>query len=63
MDCNDHVRDNIGPNPTQGEVDRLTDDFEKCVTKCVDTYCDLLPSLGKTMMKVLKSGKFDQSSL
>ncbi|XP_063985761.1 protein FAM136A-like [Diachasmimorpha longicaudata] len=60
MDCNDYIKDKMGHNSTQDEVNRLTDDFEKCATKCVDTYCDLLPSLEKTMKKVLASGKFDQ---
>lgn len=49
----------MGPNPTQSEVDKFSADFEKCATKCVDTYCDLLPALEKTMKKVLGSKQFE----
>lgn len=60
MDCNDTLRDKLGPNPTQNEVNRSTDEFEKCATKCVNNYCDLLPTLEKSMKKALASGKFNQ---
>ncbi|KAJ8686461.1 hypothetical protein QAD02_022255 [Eretmocerus hayati] len=60
MDCNDKIKDNMGPNPTQDEVNRFSDDFEKCATKCVDSYIDHIPTLQKTMKKVLESRKFDQ---
>ncbi|XP_015597668.1 protein FAM136A-like [Cephus cinctus] len=60
MECNDNIRTEMGPNPTQDEVNKFSEQFEKCATKCVDTYCDLLPSLEKTMKKVLDSKRFDQ---
>ncbi|XP_015439054.1 PREDICTED: protein FAM136A-like [Dufourea novaeangliae] len=59
MDCNDKIKDKIGPSPTQNEVDRYSDEFEKCATKCVDSYCDALPALEKTMKKVLSSKKYE----
>ncbi|XP_076680970.1 protein FAM136A [Andrena cerasifolii] len=59
MDCNDKIKDKMGPNPSQREVDRYSDDFEKCATKCVDNYCDMLPTLEKTMKKVLSNRKYD----
>ncbi|XP_032683243.1 protein FAM136A-like [Odontomachus brunneus] len=58
MECNDNIKDKVGPNPTQTEVDRYGDEFEKCATKCVDSYCELLPSLEKTMKKVLSKNEF-----
>ncbi|KYN20687.1 PREDICTED: protein FAM136A-like [Trachymyrmex cornetzi] len=58
MECNDNIKDKMGPNPTQTEVDRYSEEFEKCATKCVDSYCDLLPSLEKTMKKVLSKNEF-----
>ena len=60
MECNDSIKDKMGPGTTQDEVNKLSIDFEKCATKCVDTYCDLLPSLEKTMKKVLDSKQFDK---
>jgi len=58
MECNDSIKDKLGPNPTQAEVDRYSEEFEKCAIKCVDTYCDLLPALEKTMKKVLNKKEY-----
>ena len=58
MECNDNIKDKMGPNPTQTEVDRYSEEFEKCATKCVDSYCELLPSLEKNMKKVLSKNEF-----
>ncbi|KYN03367.1 PREDICTED: protein FAM136A-like [Cyphomyrmex costatus] len=58
MECNDNIKDKMGPNPTQTEVDRYSEEFEKCATKCVDSYCELLPILEKTMKKVLSKNEF-----
>ncbi|KAL2716102.1 protein FAM136A-like [Vespula squamosa] len=55
MDCNDTIKDKMSSNLTQNEVDRYSEEFDKCATKCVDTYCDLLPSLEKSMKNVLSS--------
>ncbi|XP_046746370.1 protein FAM136A-like [Diprion similis] len=60
MECNDSIKDQMSPNPTQDEVNRFSDSFEKCATKCVDVYCDLLPSLEKTMKRMLAGSKFEQ---
>lgn len=61
MDCNDRIRDKMGPNPSQNEVTVYTEEFEKCSTKCVDDYCKLLPSLEQTMKKVLSNRKYEKS--
>lgn len=58
MECNDNIKDKISPNPTQSEIDRYSAEFEKCATKCVDSYCELLPSLEKTMKRVLSKNEF-----
>lgn len=58
MECNDSIKDKMGPYPVQNDVDKYTEEFERCATKCVDSYCDLLPSLEKTMKKVLSKKEF-----
>ncbi|XP_050452472.1 protein FAM136A-like [Cataglyphis hispanica] len=58
MECNDNIKDKMGPNPTQIEVDKYSEEFEKCAITCVDSYCALLPSLEKTMKKVLSKNEF-----
>ncbi|XP_020281652.1 protein FAM136A [Pseudomyrmex gracilis] len=58
MECNDSIKDKMGPYPVQSDVDKYTEEFERCATKCVDSYCDLLPSLEKTMKKVLSKKEF-----
>ncbi|KAL0129577.1 hypothetical protein PUN28_001682 [Cardiocondyla obscurior] len=57
MECNDDIKDKIGPNPTQSEVDKYSQEFENCATKCVDSYCKLLPSLEKSMKKILNKNE------
>lgn len=57
MECNDNIKDKMGLNPTQREVDRYSEEFEQCATKCVDSYCELLPTLEKTMKKVLSKNE------
>ncbi|XP_025270768.1 protein FAM136A-like isoform X1 [Camponotus floridanus] len=58
MECNDNIKDKVGPNPTQIEMDKYSEEFEKCAITCVDSYCKLLPSLEKTMKKVLSKNEF-----
>ncbi|XP_017884446.1 protein FAM136A-like isoform X2 [Ceratina calcarata] len=59
MDCNDRIKDAVGPNPSQRDVDKFSEQFDDCVTKCVDSYCEILPNMERTMKKVL-SEKFQQ---
>ncbi|XP_029157008.1 protein FAM136A-like [Nylanderia fulva] len=58
MECNDDIKDKMGSNPTQVEVDRYSAEFEKCAVVCVDSYCKILLSLEKTMKKVLSKNEF-----
>ncbi|CAK9817374.1 Protein FAM136A [Anthophora quadrimaculata] len=53
MDCSDRIKDAAGPNPTQRDLEKYSDQFEKCITKCADNYCNMLPNLEKTMKNVL----------
>lgn len=59
MECNDKIKDKVGPDTTQSEVNLYTEEFEKCATKCVDVYCDLLPSLEKTIKKTLANKQYE----
>ncbi|XP_076763602.1 protein FAM136A [Xylocopa sonorina] len=58
MDCNDRIKDAAGPNPLQRDMEIYREQFDKCVTKCVDNYCEMLPNLEKTMKKVLSEQKY-----
>ncbi|XP_067004434.1 protein FAM136A [Anabrus simplex] len=53
MQCNDEVRDKMGPNPSESEVSRYTSDFERCAVKCVDNHIGLLPTVMKKIEQVL----------
>lgn len=59
MDCNDKIKDKVGFNPTQTDMNKFSEEFENCATKCVDNYCDLLPAVSNTMKKVLSSKTFE----
>lgn len=60
MDCNDRIKDTAGPNPAQRDLEKYSEIFDKCVTKCVDNYCETLPTLQKTMKNVLSEKKYQQ---
>ncbi|XP_043484662.1 protein FAM136A [Leptopilina heterotoma] len=59
MDCNDKIRDKMGPSPSQSVADRYTSEFENCATSCVDSYCEMLPSVEKTIRNSLSRGEFN----
>lgn len=54
MDCQDQVRDKIGPNTTEDDVSKHRGAMEKCVVKCADTHIALIPTLMKRVKEVLK---------
>ncbi|XP_076160586.1 protein FAM136A-like [Ptiloglossa arizonensis] len=58
MDCNDKILDKMGPKPSQSEIDRNKEELETCTTKCVNSYCDMLPTLEKKMKEVLSNKKY-----
>lgn len=57
QDCNDSIKSKLGPNPTDDDVNKYRTEFEVCATKCVNTYCDLLPELERNIKKGLNSRK------
>ncbi|XP_055529265.1 protein FAM136A [Wyeomyia smithii] len=58
MDCNDSVKDKMGPTPTDDDISKFTAMFERCAIKCVDKHVDILPGLFKSMHQVLGSKRF-----
>ncbi|XP_022909820.1 protein FAM136A-like [Onthophagus taurus] len=53
MDCNDTVKDKMGPNPANTEISKYTLMFENCAVKCVDKHLELIPSVMKAIKNVL----------
>lgn len=49
MDCNDNIKVQMGDNPTEVQVEKFTNLFEKCATKCVDSQVSYMPLLLKKM--------------
>ncbi|KAJ6641340.1 Protein FAM136A [Pseudolycoriella hygida] len=56
MQCNDEIKNQMPPSPSEGEVAKYTNQFERCAIKCVDKHVDLIPNLFKTMKTVLNKG-------
>lgn len=56
MDCNDDVKDKMGPNPSESDINKYTDQFEKCAVKCVDKHVNLIPQMLKSIKQVLSKG-------
>lgn len=44
------------PTPSEAEINKFTNQFERCAIKCVDKHVDLIPTLFKTMKSVLSKG-------
>lgn len=55
--CNDDVKVQMPPEPTESEIAKYTSQFERCAIKCVDKQIDLIPQLFKTMKTVLSNPK------
>ncbi|KAF5304772.1 hypothetical protein FQA39_LY09549 [Lamprigera yunnana] len=53
MQCNDEIKDKMGPTPSDSEVHRYSAIFESCAIKCVDTHVNLVPAIMKSMKTVL----------
>ncbi|KXJ83409.1 protein FAM136A [Aedes albopictus] len=53
MDCNDSIKDKMGPKPSDEDISKYTSMFERCAIKCVDKHVDILPGLFKSMHQVL----------
>jgi len=56
MQCNDEIKNQMPPTPSESEVSKYTNQFERCAIKCVDKHVDLIPNLFKSMKAVLKKG-------
>lgn len=44
------------PNPSESEVAKYTDQFERCAIQCVDKHVGLIPTMMKTIKSVLAKG-------
>lgn len=51
MDCNDQIKDKIGPNPKPEDMNQFTQQFERCAEKCVDKHISLLPTVFNKIKK------------
>jgi len=43
MQCQDKIKDKVGPDTTEGEVQAYKAQFEECAIKCVDDSINTLP--------------------
>lgn len=43
-------------NPSDADVAKYTDQFERCAIQCVDKHVGLLPTMMKTIKTVLAKG-------
>jgi len=54
MDCQDRVRDKVGPKTSELEVSKYRTEMETCVVKCADSHIELVPAMMKRVKEVLK---------
>ena len=53
MDCQDTVRDKVGPNTSETEVSKYRGQLETCVLQCADKHIALVPAMMKRVKEVL----------
>lgn len=63
MQCQDSIKDHVGPNTSEDQMDKYKAQYEKCVFKCVDTHVDMIPNMIKKMKEIVKSGKYTNNML
>ena len=54
MDCQDRIRDKVGPNTSDVDVSKYRAEMEGCVVKCGDSHIALVPAMMKRIKDVLK---------
>ncbi|XP_074641576.1 protein FAM136A-like [Tubulanus polymorphus] len=53
MDCQDRIRDKLGPNTSDVDSSKLRKEMEACVLKCADSHAGLLPNMMKKIKETL----------
>ncbi|XP_064484868.1 protein FAM136A-like isoform X2 [Ornithodoros turicata] len=54
MQCQDSIRDKVGPNTTDAQTHEYKNEFDGCVVKCADSHIDLLPHMLKRMKHAIQ---------
>ncbi|XP_015790437.1 protein FAM136A [Tetranychus urticae] len=62
MQCQDDIRDKIGPNASEGDVDKFRNKYEDCIVKCADSHVKLLPTMLKRMKEMMGKGNYSGSA-
>jgi len=57
MDCQDKVRDKVGPKTSETDMSKYRGEMEGCVVKCGDSHIALVPSMMKRIKEVLQEHK------
>lgn len=60
MDCQDKVRDKVGPKTAEPDVARYRGELESCVVKCGDSHIALVPNMMKRIKEVLQQHQKQQ---
>lgn len=58
MACQDEVKDKMGANPKESDIDRYRGQFEDCVVKCAESNMKLIPGMLKRMKETISSGSY-----
>ena len=53
MDCQDTIRDKVGPNTSEADVSKYRGQLETCVLQCADKHIGLVPAMMKRVKEVL----------
>jgi len=56
LQCQDEVKDKVGPNTSEGEISKYRREFETCAISCCDKNIQKLPNLMIKLKAAFESG-------
>jgi len=56
LQCQDEVKDKVGPNTSEGEISKYRREFETCAISCCDKNIQKLPNLLIKLKAAFESG-------
>lgn len=63
LDCNDSIKYSMPNNkPSNDEITKYTNEFEKCAKVCVDKHIGLIPTLLNQLKQAIAQGNFPTKS-
>lgn len=60
LSCQDKIRDQMGPNPSDTDTSKYARNFELCAKSCVDAQIDILSVTGNRIKQTFSGKEFQR---